>query len=113
MEPTASTASTITTNKFSTLPDPIGDRSVKTLDPPANKPMELSMLFNALGLYPIPPTIPSIFKSHFLHSNTNNTIYCRRWETRLANAKAVFVERGSHQERAFDDVGTTVHRNHE
>lgn len=45
MEPSASGGP----NKYSILPDPLNDRSVKTLEPPVNRPLENAALFNAQG----------------------------------------------------------------
>jgi len=35
--------------KYSQLPDPLGDRFCKTLESPANKPMDLATLFPPAG----------------------------------------------------------------
>jgi hypothetical protein len=37
--------------KFNILPDPLGDRAVKTMEPPPNKPLETRTLFPNSGNY--------------------------------------------------------------
>jgi hypothetical protein len=49
MESQLSTAASTTAVKFYTLLDPLGDRRVKTLEPPANRPMEVNVLFPPSG----------------------------------------------------------------
>ena len=47
MEPSVSGSGV---NKYSILPDPLNDRSVKTLEPPVNRPLDNAALFNAQGV---------------------------------------------------------------
>jgi hypothetical protein len=53
------------TSKISMLPDPYGDRSAKSIDPPPNKPLENSFL------YPYSGTLSLLITAHYLNIVVN------------------------------------------